>query len=301
MLKNMKSRPEICAEPFGGKLAAITGATSGIGLYAARKYASMGARLVMVNRNQEKSERVRGQLAEEFGAQVQYCTADLSSLEGMRRAGEYLAGLDQPIDVLIHNAGLHLETRHETADGLEANFALHYLAPFVITKMLMPKICRDRTGRIIFVGSEGYRFAAWGLDLDDLQWERNKYTGLKAYGAGKLAQLLSMHIFAEELTPCGATINAMHPGMVRTETGKDNGRLYQWYKKNIIDARSATADISAEALYFLGAAKALEGKSDLFFHLTTEEELAPPARDMDAARALRARTMELLGRKGVML
>lgn len=301
MLKNMKEEPERCGDPFGSKLAVITGATSGIGLYAARKYASMGARLVLINRNKEKSERVCREMTEYFGVQAEYFVADLSSLEDMQRAGRYLAELEQPIDALIHNAGLHLETRHETVDGLEANFALHYLAPFVITKMLMPKFGRDRTGRVIFVGSEGYRFAMWGLDLDDLQWERNKYSGLKAYGAGKLAQLLSMHIFAKELAPYDVTINAMHPGMVRTETGKDNGRLYQWYKKNIIDTRSATPEISAEALYYLGASTALSRTSDKFFHLTKEEELAPPARDSEAAEALWERTIALLDHKGVRL
>ena len=299
MLKNMKEKPECCADPFGGKLVAITGATSGIGLYAARKYASMGARLVLINRNKEKSERVCAEIADEFGVQTEYLTADLTLLEGMRRAGRCLAGLEQPIDVLIHNAGLHLEARHETEDGLEANFALHYLAPFVITKMLMPKLSRDRTGRVIFVGSEGYRFAMWGLDLDDLQWERNRYSGLKAYGAGKLAQLLSMHLFAEELAPYNVTINAMHPGMVRTQTGKDNGKLYQWYKKNIIDTRSATPEKSAEALYYLGASTTLAQTSGLFFHLTKPEELAPPARDREAARALWERTIALLDRKEV--
>ncbi len=301
MLKNMKKEPERCADSFGGKLVAITGATSGIGLYAARKYASMGARLILINRNEGKSERVCGELADGFGARAEYIVADLSSLEGMQGAGRRLAELGQPIDVLIHNAGVHLEARQETADGLETNFALHYLAPFVMTKTLMPKFSRDGRGRIIFVGSEGYRFAVWGLDLDDLQWERNRYSGLKAYGAGKLAQLLSMHILARELSPFGVTINAMHPGMVRTETGKDNGRFYQWYKKKFIDARSATPEISAEALYCLGAAKGLERTSDVFFHLTTEEELAPPARDMEVAQALWDRTLALLDQRGVRL
>jgi len=301
MLKNMKARPEHCTDSFSGKLAVITGATSGIGLYAARKYASMGARLVLINRNKEKSEQVCRNLTDEFGAKVDYITADLTLLEDIQHAGRALAEMEEPIDVLIHNAGLHLETRHETADSLEANFALHYIAPFVITKMLEPKMSRDRTGRIIFVGSEGYRFMAWGLNLDDLQWERNRYSGLKGYGSGKLAQLLSMHIFAQELAPYNITINAMHPGMVRTETGKDNGKLYQWYKKNIIDTRSATPDISAEALYYLGASKSLAQTSDVFFHLTTAEELAPPARDMEAAQALWMKTIELLGQKGVRL
>lgn len=301
MLRNMKKSPMVCAERFDGRMVAITGASSGVGYHTARKYASMGAHIVMINRNQEKTERVSGELTREFGARVEHCIADLSLLAGMQKAGRYLAGLDAPIAVLIHNAGLHLEKRQDTADGLETNFALHYLAPFVITGMLMPKLKRDGSGRVVFVGSEAYRFAAWGLDMDDLQWERRRYSGLKAYGAGKLAQLLSMHRFSGELSRYHVSVNAMHPGMVRTETGKDNGKLYQLYKKTFIDRNSDSPEVSAEALYYLGAAAGLEGASDTFFHLTTEEELAPPARDREAAERLWERTMELLIDKGVAL
>ncbi len=299
MAKNMKSQPKRCAEPFQGRLVVITGATSGVGFHTARKYASMGARVLMINRNEDKSERVRKELSDEFGASVDYIIADLAVLADIQRAGRYLADLQAPIDALIHNAGLHLTTRSETIDGLEVNFVLHYLSTFIITSMLLDKYRRDGTGRILFVGSEAYRFAAWGLDLDDLQWERRRYAGIKAYGAGKLAQLLSMHRFAAELAPHGVTVNAMHPGMVRTETGKDNGRLYRWYKRNLIDGRSMSPEVSAEALYYLGASSEPARTSDTFFHLTTEEELAPPARDLAAAEALWARTVELLRRKGV--
>lgn len=301
MIKNMKVPPKTCAQPFHNRLVVITGATSGVGYHTARKYASMGARLLLVNRNEEKSRKVRQELTAEFGVPVDCLISDLSVLADIRRTGRHLAALDSPIDVLIHNAGLHLEKRTETVDGLEVNFAVHYLAPFIINAMLKKKFIRHKTGRIIFVGSEGYRFAAWGLTLDDLQWKTSRYTGLKAYGAGKLAQLLTMHLLAGELEPHGVTINAMHPGMVQTDTGKDNGRLYKWYKKNIIDKRSASPQISAEALYYLGVSPEVEKTSDVFFHLTTAEELSPPARDMEAADALYARTHELLREKGVVL
>lgn len=301
MIRNMKEEPGRCDAPFHGRLVVITGASSGVGYHTARKYASMGARIIMINRNEEKSARVQREIRDEFGVSIEFITADLSLLADMERAGRYLADVEEPLAVLIHNAGLHLAKRAVTPDGLEVNFALHYLAPFVITNILVPKLSREGGGRIIFVNSEAYRFAAWGLDLDDLQWERRRYSGIKGYGAGKLAQLLSMHRFAEMLKPCGVTVNAMHPGMVRTETGKDNGRLYQWYKKNIIDRNSASPDISAEALYYLGASEEAAGKSDTFFHLTKEEEPAPPALDREAAGELWERTMKLLREKGVEL
>ena len=301
MIKNMKSDIKRNTEPFADRLVAITGATAGIGYYTARKYASMGARLLMVNRNPEKSEQVRSEIAEEFGTPVEYVIADLALLADIQRVGEYLSTLEKPIDALIHNAGVHVESRQETPDGLEMNFVIHYLCPLIITRMLQPKYQRDRTGRILFVSSEAYRFAVWGLDLEDLQWERRRYSGIKAYGAGKLAQILSMHILAEELASDSIMINAMHPGVVRTESGKDNGRLYQWVKGNIIDKFSGTPELSAEALYFLGSSPEVTQTCDRFFHLTTEEELTPPAQDLGAAEALWERTRELLHEKGVAL
>lgn len=299
MIQNMRRKPESNPEPFLDRFVVITGATSGIGCYTARKYASMGAHILMINRNLEKSEAVRSEIAKEFGTPIDFFIADLANLADIYRVGQHLLSLEKPIDVLIHNAGVHLETRRENALGLEENFAVHVLCPFVINKLLIPKYQRDKTGRILLVGSEGYRFAAWGLDLEDLQWKTQRYTGNQAYGAGKLAQLLLMHLLSAELSPYGVTINAMHPGMVRTETGKNNGKFYRWYKKTVIDKLSSSADVSAEALYFLGTSPKLAQTTDVFFHLTTEEELAPPARDMEAAQALLAKTLGFLSEAGI--
>jgi len=301
MIKNMKHAPEKNPEPFRDKLVVITGATSGIGYYTARKYASMGANILMINRNPDKSEVVRREISEKFGASVEYVIADLTLLSDIQRVGQHLLSIEKPIDVLIHNAGVHLESRNENPVGLEVNFVIHYLCPFIINKMLIPKYQLDRTGRIILVSSEAYRFAVWGLDLEDLQWKRRQYTGIKAYGAGKLAQLLFMHILSAELVPYKVTINAMHPGMVRTETGKDNGRWYQWYKKNIINKLSTTPDISAEALYYLGTSPKLSQTTDVFFHLTIEEELTPPALDLEVAEALLIKTRNFLNKEGIIL
>jgi NAD(P)-dependent dehydrogenase (short-subunit alcohol dehydrogenase family) len=301
MIGNMRRHPRRHTESIRDKLVVITGATTGIGYRTARKYAAMNARVIMVNRNAEKSELVRRELAEEFGTTIEYVIADLAHVTEIQRVGQYLLSLEKPIDVLIHNAGVHLESRKETREGLEVNFVIHYLCPLIVTTMLMPKYQRDRTGRIILVSSEAYRFAAWGLDLEDLQWKRRRYSGLKAYGAGKLAQIQSMHILARELAPYDVTINAMHPGMVRTESGRDNGRFYRWYKKNVIDKFSDSPEVSAEALYYLGASPEVAATSDVFFHLTTEEELTPPARDLEAAEALWITTRALLREAGVTL
>lgn len=286
MVKNMQAPPERCESDFRARLVVITGATSGIGYYTARKYASQGAKLLLINRNREKSAALCAELRREFGADCDDLLGDLSSLADMHRLGRTLAQLDSPIAVLIHNAGLYVTWRTQTVDGLETNFALHCLAPFVINHLLADKLRSQARGRILLVSSEGYRFAVWGVRLDDLNWERRRFGGLRAYGAAKMGQLLLMMRFAEHFQGTGVTINAMHPGMVQTNTGNENGFLYRGFKRHVIDRISQQPQVSAEALYYLGASPAIEGVSGRFFHLTREEGLAPPARDREVAENL---------------
>ncbi len=295
MIRNNGRDPGICSDDFKGKLVVITGATSGIGRAVARKYASRGANLVCVNRNPAKSEALRREIEGEFGTRCEYRIADLGRRDDVFRVGEELARLETPIDVLIHNAGVYLTRRELTPDGLEATLAVHYLSSFILNYLLLDKLAAQGGARILLVGSEGHRFAAWGLRLDDLNWERRKYSGLASYGSAKLAQMLSMIVFDERLRGTGVTINAMHPGAVKTETGQENGPVYRWFKRTFFDRTLKSPEISAEALYYLGVSKDLKGVSGKFFNLSTEEEPAPPARDREAAYELWRDTLKMTG------
>ena len=295
MIRNNRSDPKICAGEFNNKLVVITGATSGIGYFTARKYAAHGANLLCINRNKEKSENLRKEIESEFGVKCDFKIADLSNLKDIKTVAHELLKLNGSIDVLIHNAGVYLTKRELTNDGLEKVFVVQYLSSFILNYILMDKLKSQAEARIIMVNSEGHRFAAWGLQLDDLNFEKRRYTGLKSYGSAKLAQLLSMLVFNEEFKNTSVSINAMHPGAVKTDTGQENGPVYRWYKKNFIDKTLKSPEISAEALYHLGVSKDMEGVSGLFFNLTTEEEPAPPARDKEEAYKLWEKSLELGG------
>ena len=286
MLKNNRKAPKVCDADFKGRLVVITGATSGIGYLAATKYASKGADLLCVNRNKDKSESLKNEIEKEFKVTCRYYLADLSRIKETHQLADKLSKIERPIDVLIHNAGVYLTKRELTEDGIEKVFMVHYLSSFIINYKLQASLSSQEKSRIILVNSEGHRFAAWGLRLDDLNWDKRRYSGLKSYGSAKLAQLLSVLIFAQNFADSGVTINAMHPGAVKTDTGRENGRFYRWYKKNILDKWLKPASISAEALYYLGASKELEGISGKFFNLTSIEEPTPPALDMETAQLL---------------
>ncbi|TVQ28612.1 MAG: SDR family NAD(P)-dependent oxidoreductase [Spirochaetaceae bacterium] len=286
MVRNNKADPRRCSDDFAGRLVVITGATAGIGYATARTYASHGANLLCINRNAGKSRVLCRELETEFGVRCRDIIADLSTLADMHRVGHQLAQLEEPIDVLIHNAGTYLTRRVETVDGLEAVFAVNHLSSFVINYLLRDKLLAQSGGRVLLVNSEAHRFAPWGLHLDDLNWEKHRYSGLLSYGSAKLAQLLAMITFGDLLEGSGVTVNAVHPGAVRTESGKDNGPVYRWYKNNILERNFRSTAISADALYYLGVSAEVGGVSGKFFNLTTLENPAPPALDRGAADEL---------------
>jgi retinol dehydrogenase-13 len=295
MMRNLKSSPQICTDDFNGRLVVITGATSGIGFAAAKKYASHGAEILSINRNEEKSLEVCQKLRRLYNTKCRYLIADFSRLADIHAVSKQLGELESNIDVLIHNAGVYLTRKRMTTDNLEMVFQTNYLGSFIVNYYLKEKLKNQPHGRIIYVNSEAYRFAVWGLNLNDLLWERHRYSGLKSYGAAKLAQLLSMIKLNEYFNGSAVTVNAMHPGNIKTNSGQNNGVLYKVFKKLVIDKTAQGVEIAAEALYYLGVSRDLDHISGKFFHLTTEEEPAPPALDEEAAEELWELSLELGG------
>ena len=296
-LANEKKDPAICREDFQNRLVVISGATSGIGYEAARKYASHGADILSINRNEAKSIQLCKTLVEQYGVECSYLTADFTRLADVHEAAKQLANLERDIDVLIHNAGIYLTQKRVSDDNLEVMFQTIYLSSFIINYTLREKFLNQNQGRIIFVNSEGHRFAILGLRLDDLNWEKRRYSGAKSYGAAKTAQLLSVLTFNDVFSGSGVTINAMHPGNVKTNMGSENVGLYKLSKRLIADRSAKSPEIAAEALYYLGVAPELEGISGKFFNLTTQEEPAPPALDKEAAQELWEVSLVLGGMK----
>ena len=299
MIKNNRRDPKICADDFKDRLVVITGATSGIGYLTAKKFASQGASLLCINRNEKKSAELKEEIEKEFGVSCEYITADMSVMAEVQRAAEELQKIDTPIDVIVHNAGVHRTKRELTPEGFDKVFMVNHLSSFMLNILLSEKLISQKQARIILVNSEGHRFAAWGLKLDDLNWEKRRYSGLKSYGSAKLAQLQTMLVFDEYFKDSGVAINAMHPGAVRSETGKENGAFYRWFKRNLFDKMLRPTDISSESIYYLGVSNEMEGVSGKFFNLTTEEEPAPPALDKEAARDIWAKSLEMTGVKDI--
>ena len=278
-----KAEPLECQDDFNGRLVAITGATSGIGYATAREYASHGANLLVINRNEEKALNLCEEIKRDFGVECDFMLADFAHISEVKKVGKELANSDLNIDVFIHNAGVYLTEKTISDDGLEMVFQVDHLSSFILNYILKDKLKAQRKCRIILVNSEGHRFAILGLNLDDLNWEKRRYSGLKSYGSAKTAQLLTMIKFNDYFQNSDVTINAMHPGNVKTNMGEDN---ISFFKRVFIEPSYRSVEISAKSLYYLGVSKDIEGVSGKFFSLTYEEEPAPPALNREIAEEL---------------
>jgi retinol dehydrogenase-13 len=292
-LQNSRAIQSTTTASMAGKVCVVSGSTSGVGLEAIKRLARGGAHIVMVCRNPEKAESIRQELSAQYAVPVDIITADFTDLAQVRQAADTLLRDYPRIDVLIHSVGLHCTTRTVTRDGFETVFGVNHLAPFLLTYLLLDRLKQSAPARIIYVNSEGHRFG--GLDLDDLNWERRFYIGLRSYGASKTAQLLTTWEFADLLKSSGVTINAMHPGDVRTNIGNNNGPLYRWWLHHVTWHILKDPVISGEALYYLAAAPELAEVSGRFFHLTIDEKPAPHALDRERGRKVWDLSMRLTG------
>ena len=292
-LENRRAIQKTSTAPMEGKVCIVSGSTSGVGLEAVKRLVRGGAQIVMVCRNPAKARDIRNELLAQYQVQVDIVMADFSDLEDVRKAADILLRDYPRMDVLINSAGLHCTTRTITKEGFETVFCVNHLAPFLLTYLLLDRLKGSAPARIIQVNSEGHRFG--GLDLDDLNWKRRHYVGLRGYGASKVAQLLTTWEFADRLKGSGVTINAMHPGDVKTNIGNNNGPLYRWFLHNVTWRTLKDPVISGEALYYLAAAPELAEVSGRFFHLTIDEKPAAPALDRETGRKIWERSLQLTG------
>ena len=291
-IANRRASQKTTTASMTGKVCVVSGATSGVGLAAVRRLARGGAHIVMVCRNADKAEIVRQELVADYNVPVDVVIADFSDLGDVRKAADSLLRDYPRIDVLINSAGLHSTSRTITREGFETVFCVNHLAPFLLTHLLLKRL-RQSAPAVIQVNSEGHRFG--GLDLTDLNWERRRYNGYRGYGASKIAQLLTTWEFADRLAGTGVTINAMHPGDVRTNIGMNNGPLYRWFQHNVTWRMLKDPAISGEALYYLAAAPEMAEVSGRFFHLTIDEKPAAPALDREVGRRVWDSSIQMTG------
>lgn len=196
-----------------GKVVLITGSTDGLGREVARRVAALGADVIVHGRNQERGQAVVDEIAAAGRGRARFYAADFASLDEVRRFAGTIQRDYPRIDVLVNNAGVLLRDRQVSRDGHELQFAVNYLAGFLLTRMLLPNIQAAATSRIVSVASA----AQSPIDFTDVMLERPGRAA-QGYGQSKLAQIMFTFDLAEALKGTGVTVTALHPATMMDTT-----------------------------------------------------------------------------------
>jgi len=260
------------------KIVLITGGTDGLGKATAIGLARLGATVVIVGRNRHKGEAVVAEIKSVTGNdQVELMLADLTSQAAIHQlAGEFTARYRQ-LHVLINNAGVFQNERVTTRDGLETTFAVNYLAPFLLTNLLLPMLKASTHARIINVGSQAHEFAT--MDFDDLQGAQRYRAFRGAYAQSKLALVLFTYELAYRLAGTGVTANVADPGGVKTNMSPPG--VFK-----LLRPFFATPEQAAATSIFLATAPELASVSGQYYRKQQAVASSKASHDEAAARRL---------------
>ena len=215
------------------KLVLITGATEGVGKQTAIQLAAKGFSIVMMVRNKTKAERTKAEILKSTpGAMVDYIIVDLTSFKQIRTGAKQFNDKYPKLDVLINNAGLMYPDKKITGDGFELCFQTNHLSHFLLTDLVLDKLKLSKQGRIINLSSEGHKMGKF--DPDNFNAEKG-YSSIAQYCFTKLCNLYFTYSLADKLKGTNITVNAVHPGVVRSGFGGDSNK--GWLKPIFAVAR----------------------------------------------------------------
>jgi NAD(P)-dependent dehydrogenase (short-subunit alcohol dehydrogenase family) len=268
---------------MNGKVCLVTGATDGIGKVSARVLAELGAKVIIVGRNPEKSAIVLDELRSISGNEnIDLLMADLAVMQEVRDLAEQVISRYDRIDVLLNNAGGYF-TKHEiTSDGLEMTFALNHMSYFLLTNKLMELLKYSAPARIVNVSSNAH----YGVDMEfeNLNGEQ-EYKAWKAYQKSKLANVLFTYELLKKV-PGNITVNCLHPGFVATNFGHNNGGFFGPVLKIAQRISAIDPEEGAKTSIFLCSAPEVKGVSGKYFYKCQPKTSSRESRNMDTGKRL---------------
>ena len=267
-----------------GKICLITGATLGIGRATALGLARRGARLVIAGRDPGRTRETAEWLRRETGnSSVESLVADLSSQAEVRRLAHEFKRRYERLDVLINNAGGVFRERRVSVDGFEHTWALNHLAFFTLTLELLEVLKASAPARIVNVASDAHR--GGHIDFDDLQSEKKAYRPMQVYCQSKLANVLFTYALARRLEGAGVTVNALHPGVVASGFGHNDGG---WVKWGLTLARPflISPEKGAETSLYLATSPEVDGISGRYFSRSREKRSSAESYDSSVQKRL---------------
>ena len=275
-----------------GKVVVITGGTSGIGEIAAQRLAGMGARIVLVARDEVRGEAALARLRSggtSLSHSIHY--GDLSRIAEMKRLAQEIAATEPRIDVLINNAGAMFSSRQTTEDNLERTFAINHMAYFVLTLGLREPLLASSPARIVNTASDAHTGRV--LDFDDLQ-STKQFSAVNVYGRSKLCNILFTRELSRRWDGMGVTANCLHPGFVATRFGDQSGGLLA-YGVRLAKIFAISPEKGAETMVYLASSPDVARVSGEYFYKCRPATPTAEARDDKAARRLWLESAKLAG------
>lgn len=250
------------------KVVLITGSTDGIGRQAALELAARGFTVFVHGRSLARARNVAEEIRTATGNKnVEYLEADLSSQRQVRELAAEVEGRCDALHVLINNAGVFMNERQVTVDGLELTFAVNHLAPFLLTNLLLGLLQKSSPSRIITVSSMVH--ARSKIDFSDLQ-SGKKFAGYDAYAQSKLGNILFTFELAERLQGTGVTANCLHPGVIATKL-----------LRAAFDSDGASPADGAQTMIYLASSPELEQVTGKYYQENRETRSAPLTYDRE--------------------
>ena len=276
-----------------GKVCLVTGSTSGIGKVTARELARKGATVVLVSRTRAKGEETQVEIKQATGnPHVELLVADLSLLTDVRRLATEFHYTSSYLHLLVNNAGCAYPTRTLTSEGLEATLMVNYLAPFLLTELLLNTLKASAPARIVNVSSAQHANAH--IEFDNLQGEK-KYGNLSSYNQAKLALLLWTYELAHRLEGTGVTVNALHPGITATNFPSGMTGVLAWGMR-LSTPLLLTPEKGAQTTLYLATSPEVEGVTGKYFVKSRETKSSSRSYDQAVGSRLWEVTEQLVAR-----
>ena len=268
---------------MNGKVCLVTGATDGIGKVSARVLAELGAKVIIVGRNPEKSAIVLDELKSKSGNEnIDLLMADLAVMQEVRDLAEQVISRYDRLDVLLNNVGGYFTKHKITSDGLEMTFALNHMSYFLLTNKLMELLKYSAPARIVNVSSDAHYGV--NIEFENLNGEQ-EYKAWKAYQKSKLANVLFTYELLKKV-PGNITVNCLHPGFVATNFGHNNGGFFGPVLKIAQRISAIDPEEGAKTSIFLCSAPEVKGVSGKYFYKCKPKTSSRESRNMDTGKRL---------------